>query len=501
MDDNPTDSDSDWDSTLDFTSPRQTGGPAPPRGKLEIEEEDIVEEDIEEEGGGYSSVRFELSKPVLKERSINDQKAVQNGVTDSPQVDKSTSQIAAENPYSSVQKLQKPNEPSPILKKAGQRTSSDEQPPYNFRSAMNGSTTPEPTAQKPGKEKKGTVYDRPPSPKPTSLPATRDSFRSSGSWDDTEVDADQTLKELRETFHREKRKEQAKEQARAREDLKLKLDGDKSQTEEPQPTNRSEVTWKSWASNKFSKKQKGGSQSMPAPPMSSRSQNPQPLNNRNMTLSAPIEMAPSLDNVASPEQVEAGMLYDPYLKYYPAPVVMEPDEEFEEPKKLYVKDEDRGRYLYYFGYGHKRYYEVNEELDEAVLPGVADSTEKFVRRAWQEFFALLRIITSIFIWFLVELFRFLAHHIIQPIVVGIFLNLGDYLVKPLLSTLFNGFVQPCSTFWWNVFSGMKHMFGPIGEILNRVFTQFAMLFRSIRFFEIHWNTGHPQQYHPIVQTV
>ena len=34
------DSDSDWDSTLDFTSPRQAGVSQPPRIDLEIEDED-----------------------------------------------------------------------------------------------------------------------------------------------------------------------------------------------------------------------------------------------------------------------------------------------------------------------------------------------------------------------------------------------------------------------------------------------------------------------------
>lgn len=39
------DSDSDWDSTLDFTSPRQPGITQPPRIDLEIEDEEFSRND------------------------------------------------------------------------------------------------------------------------------------------------------------------------------------------------------------------------------------------------------------------------------------------------------------------------------------------------------------------------------------------------------------------------------------------------------------------------
>lgn len=112
-----------------------------------------------------------------------------------------------------------------------------------------------------------------------------------------------------------------------------------------------------------------------------------------------------------------------------------------------------------------------------------------MQRVWQEFFAILRIILSIVIWFLVELFKFLAKHIFQPLVIAVVMYFGDYVIKPLLSVLFNGFLQPFSIFWWNVFTGMRHMFNPIGEILRRIFEQLAMLFRSIRLFEVTYVSG------------
>lgn len=127
-----------------------------------------------------------------------------------------------------------------------------------------------------------------------------------------------------------------------------------------------------------------------------------------------------------------------------------------------------------------------------------------VQRVWKEVFALFRILFSVVIWFFVELFRFLARHLFQPLIIGIFVTMGDFVVKPFLSAVFNGFVQPGSIFLWNVFTGLRHMFSPFGLILQRVFEQFAMLFRSIRLFEITWvsrgdNSAHMQPH--VIRTV
>ena len=112
--------------------------------------------------------------------------------------------------------------------------------------------------------------------------------------------------------------------------------------------------------------------------------------------------------------------------------------------------------------------------------------DKVMQRVWKEVFAVLRIILSVLIWFLVEFARFLAKHIFQPIIIGVFVTLGDFVMKPFLSAVFNGFMQPLSIFFWNTFTGLRHMFSPVGEILHRMLAQVAMLCRSIRLFEVHW---------------
>lgn len=113
-----------------------------------------------------------------------------------------------------------------------------------------------------------------------------------------------------------------------------------------------------------------------------------------------------------------------------------------------------------------------------------------LQRVYQEFFGFLRIITSIVLVFIIELVKYLIKYIFGPIVVGILETVGDFVVKPTLTLVFNGIIQPLGVFLWNVFVALRHMFGPVGDILKKLFTPLAMLCRSIRCVEIHWKTGH-----------
>ncbi|WAR03495.1 hypothetical protein MAR_010053 [Mya arenaria] len=416
-------SDSDWDSTLDFTSPRQVGiGQLRPNMQAEeIEEESALsgESDNDEQELPNDQVIRNVLKPPEERPRAPTPTQKENNI------------ILAQKQQNIQQHIQPANQPQ------HKKRPDSANAPFNFRDAIQDRTTPEPALRgPPGKDRKGTAYDPAPSPTP----------RSVGSWDESDPD-ERILKEIRSKYQQEKLKE---EQMKAKEEVSL--------VEEPD-TARSEGTWMSWKKGK-KRKLKTDKGSVPATP---RSQAP-PDSAR--FSKSPRAMAEYTNVELGAESLDASQLGD--------------------PEKLFVRDEDTGRYLYYFGHGNLRYYEVTEDYEEARLPQVADKVDKIMQRVWQEMFAVLRILLSVVIWFTVELARFLARHIFQPIIIGVFVTLGDFLMKPFLSAVFNGFVQPLSIFFWNVFTGMRHMFNPIGEILRKVFEQLAMLFSSIRLFEITW---------------
>jgi hypothetical protein len=62
-------------------------------------------------------------------------------------------------------------------------------------------------------------------------------------------------------------------------------------------------------------------------------------------------------------------------------------------------------------------------------------------RVYQEFFGVIRIITSIAILLLLEALKFILKHILQPLMVGIVGTLGEFFFKPFLSIFFNGSIS------------------------------------------------------------
>ncbi|XP_060608320.1 uncharacterized protein LOC132760355 isoform X2 [Ruditapes philippinarum] len=508
MDDTQNDgSDSDWDSTLDFTSQRHPGiGQLKPGINLEIEEESALSDE--------SDLDVEDNLPNDKQVIKNDLKPVEERPrAPSPNISSHSNRgnqkennivLAQKQQQKQSQQAHRTEQPA---NQHAQKTDIPDPPPYNFRDAITDSRqTPEPAERgPPGKDKKGTAYDPAPSPTPRGIQKQQGSIRSIGSWDDSDPD-ERTLREIRTNYRQEKQREE------------LKVKEETSIVEDPPQTARSETTWRSWKFGKKNKGPKNNTQSQAsvvqatprlrdAPQQSARSQ----------TRTVQGVNVSHRGEVTSPAMVEVfDQRYStsppmPQIQYvqYPAPAVAPPpvqkeEELLEDPPRLFMKDEDTGRYVYYFGHGNLRYYEVNEEYDEAKLPPIADKVDRIVQRVWQEVFAVLRIVLSILIWFCVELFRFLAKHIFQPLIVGVFVTLGDFVIKPFLSAMFNGFVQPGSIFFWNVFTGMRHMFSPVGDILRKVLEQFAMLFRSVRLFDITWVSGRENTHHlqpHVIQTV
>lgn len=480
-------SDSDWDSTLDFTSPRQVGiGHLPPGINLEVEEESSLSEESDVEDENSLPKDKQIIRNVLKSEA-------ERARAPSPN-QKENNLVLAQRQQNVLLRPTEQQRREPPANQMVAKSDMADVPPYNFRESLNTEIeTPEPIVRNPpGKDKKGKVYDPDPVPTHRGIQRQQDNTKSVSSWDESDPD-ERTLREVRSTFQQQKLKEV------------LKIKEDVSVAEDPAPTARSETTWKSWS--KFGKKPSGAktsqsqllsTQATPQTPQSSRAQPVQIPSFEEGNAQRKLDVAsPSMINVY--HQSFQPSTHSEQYKFPTdgAQVDTVQNKVLDEPKKLFVRDEDIGRSVYFFGHGNLHYFEVNEDLEEALLPPVADRVDRVVQRVWQEFFAMLRIMLSIVIWFLVELFRFVARHIFLPLILGIFVTLGDSLIKPLLSALFNGFIQPFNIFLWNVFTGMKHMFSPIGEIMHNILQHISMLLRSVRLFDITWVSGRDSPSHAI----
>ncbi|XP_029472903.1 uncharacterized protein LOC115099412 [Rhinatrema bivittatum] len=148
-------------------------------------------------------------------------------------------------------------------------------------------------------------------------------------------------------------------------------------------------------------------------------------------------------------------------------------------------------HMYRFDYGHKHYFRVRKETEEAYMMQLADSSEKLIRRGWREVFGLLRIFINIITVFLIETISFLSKFVFQVLAVGLMTALGDHMVKPFLVTLFNSLLQPLFIFLLNVCSSLQSLADPLIEVLRGLSMQLAFLLRAFRLVEVHVTPKQP----------
>lgn len=62
--------------------------------------------------------------------------------------------------------------------------------------------------------------------------------------------------------------------------------------------------------------------------------------------------------------------------------------------------------------------------------------------------------------------------------------MSDYFFKPFLATLFNAVIQPPLIFFYNIATSLRDLCDPIAEGLGYFLRETAVVFKSIRLFEM-----------------
>lgn len=76
----------------------------------------------------------------------------------------------------------------------------------------------------------------------------------------------------------------------------------------------------------------------------------------------------------------------------------------------------------------------------------------------------------------------------RAVIVGVFQTTSDYLVKPVLAMLFNGFLQPMFTLVQNILQSTFDMLSPVVRLIEELIAPFLDCFKNIRLFEIKKQT-------------
>lgn len=85
-------------------------------------------------------------------------------------------------------------------------------------------------------------------------------------------------------------------------------------------------------------------------------------------------------------------------------------------------------------------------------------------------------------------FRFILYGIFRAIIVGFVQMTSDYFVKPILTALFNGAIQPVMLLLQNIFQSLWNTLEPLAQMLFGFLKPFIECLKAIRIVDIHINS-------------
>lgn len=139
--------------------------------------------------------------------------------------------------------------------------------------------------------------------------------------------------------------------------------------------------------------------------------------------------------------------------------------------------------LYYFDHGNAAYFRTTDAPPFLISDLVTDQTKYFATKFWAEVFGTLSIGVAFIITLLIQFYRFLLAGILRPIIIGVLQMTSDYFLKPILTVLFNGILQPILIFCYNLLTSICDMFEPLTNLLTQIVQPVAILLGSIRLCE------------------
>lgn len=143
--------------------------------------------------------------------------------------------------------------------------------------------------------------------------------------------------------------------------------------------------------------------------------------------------------------------------------------------------------IYTFDHGCAEYLRTHDCPPEILSLVLAEKATHYATRFWAEVFGSLQIAVAFVVTFLLQCYRFILYSLVNTLLVGFLHMTSDYLLKPLLTVIFNGFLQPPMIFCFNVLSSMRDILEPIADTLNNFMKPVATVGRSVRLIHATYN--------------
>ncbi|KAG5678641.1 hypothetical protein PVAND_008297 [Polypedilum vanderplanki] len=144
--------------------------------------------------------------------------------------------------------------------------------------------------------------------------------------------------------------------------------------------------------------------------------------------------------------------------------------------------------FYFFDRGDSEFLRTTDNAPHLVTADAADQVSLAATKFWAEFFGSINVGVTFFIVFFLQLYRFILYSILQSIIVGFFQMTSDYLLKPILTALFNGLFQPFLLLFQNIFHSLWCTLEPLSQMLLGFCIPLIECLRAIRLVDININS-------------
>lgn len=141
--------------------------------------------------------------------------------------------------------------------------------------------------------------------------------------------------------------------------------------------------------------------------------------------------------------------------------------------------------IYYFDRGNAEFLRTTDGTPAVYSESLLNQTEYYANRVWAEIFGSLQIGVTFFISFVLQLYRFILYSLFRVLIVGFLQITSDYCLKPIMTVLFNGFLQPPLIFAFNVMASIQDVLNPVAQTINNFLFPLINVLKSIRLVNVN----------------
>ncbi|KAH8378802.1 hypothetical protein KR009_001425 [Drosophila setifemur] len=141
--------------------------------------------------------------------------------------------------------------------------------------------------------------------------------------------------------------------------------------------------------------------------------------------------------------------------------------------------------VYPFEHGCADYLSTTDTHPKINAIILADRATTYATHFWAELFGLLHIAVAFFAAFILQSYRFILYSLFNTLIVGLLNMTSDYLVKPFLTMLFNGYLQPPLIFVFNILSSVRDILEPVAHTLDHFMKPVATVGNSFRLVDVN----------------